>query len=62
MKRSDELFNRTIKYNLERIMFQEQIETGDHMKCDICGREVTINVRGKGHLICCNEPMIKVKR
>ncbi len=62
MNRSDILFNRYIKYNLEKIMFQEVIEINDHLKCDICGREVTVNVRGKGHLICCGEPMIKVKR
>jgi len=62
MKRSEQLFQRGIKYQLERIMFQEQIETGDHMKCDICGRELTINVKGKGYLLCCDKPMIKVKR
>ena len=59
-KRSDELFNRSIKYQLERIMFQEKINHGDKLKCDICGREVTVNVRGKGDLICCGKPMFHI--
>ena len=60
MKRSDHLFQRNIGYMLERIFFQEKINQGDHMKCDICGREVTVNVRGKGDLICCDKPMFKI--
>ena len=62
MKRDDLLFHRSIKYNLEKIMMQEQIEVGNHLKCDICGREVTVNVAGEGDLICCGKPMIKITR
>ena len=60
MDRKEELFRRSIKYNLEKIMMREQIDHGDKLKCDVCGREVTVNVRGKGDLICCGKPMFKI--
>ncbi len=60
MDRSELLFKRNIKYNLERIMFQEQIDQGDRLKCDVCGREITVNVSGKGDLICCGKPMFEI--
>lgn len=36
---------------------REEIEKGDRLKCSICGREVKVNVKGSGPLICCGKKM-----
>jgi desulfoferrodoxin-like iron-binding protein len=33
---------------------------GDVMKCTICGRKTYLLNDGKGPLICCGKPMIKI--
>jgi desulfoferrodoxin-like iron-binding protein len=45
---------------LTKIQEQEEIVKGDRLRCDICGREVTVNKAGKGPLICCGQPMNKI--
>ena len=39
---------------------ENEILVNDRMKCNICGRVVTVNKAGKGPLICCGEPMKKM--
>lgn len=39
---------------------KEEIEKGDRMRCDVCGREVKVNIKGKGPLVCCGENMKKI--
>lgn len=38
---------------------KEEIAKGDTMKCTICGREVKVEVKGQGPLICCMKEMVK---
>ena len=38
---------------------REEIQKGDTMKCKVCGREVKVNVKGQGPLICCMKEMVK---
>jgi desulfoferrodoxin-like iron-binding protein len=35
----------------------KDIKKGTRLRCAVCGREVTIDKKGKGPLICCMEPM-----
>ena len=37
----------------------EAIERGDTMRCKICGRKVSVQVAGKGPLVCCGQNMVK---
>jgi len=50
-----------MKINNYLNMLQEwdetEIQEGDHMRCEICGREATITKAGQGPLICCGQPM-----
>lgn len=52
---------KTIKYALEKIYYTEQITKGDILKCEICGRVVTVDEQGKGPLICCGKPMVRLE-
>lgn len=45
---------------LRKIQEQEVIVKCDHLKCDVCGRTVTVNKAGKGPLVCCGQPMTKI--
>jgi desulfoferrodoxin-like iron-binding protein len=40
---------------------ERKIIKGDNLRCEICGREVKINVAGKGPLICCGKPMVFIE-
>jgi len=39
----------------------EQIHEGTRLKCDVCGRELTVDIQGKGPLICCGKKMRIIK-
>ncbi len=44
----------------EYITEATDIEDGDIMKCNVCGRELKILKKGKGStLICCMKEMVK---
>jgi len=36
---------------------EKEIQQGDNLSCEICGRTVTVKEAGKGPLICCGKPM-----
>lgn len=62
MTRDEILWERSIKYALERIYLAEKVyepKKGDTMLCEICGRKVHLLNDGKGPLICCGQPMVK---
>jgi len=46
--------------HLQKIQLTEQIVQGDILKCEICGRVVSVTEQGKGPLICCGKPMIRL--
>lgn len=37
------------------------MKVGDRYRCDICGNEITLDKAGGGELVCCGEPMHKIK-
>ena len=45
---------------LEQIQLEQEINEGDTLKCEICGRVVTVEESGKGPLICCGKPMNRI--
>jgi len=45
---------------LEIIQEAYEPQRDDIMECKICGRKADILNEGKGPLICCGQPMIKV--
>jgi desulfoferrodoxin-like iron-binding protein len=42
---------------LSKIQTEQEIKKNDRLRCDVCGREVTINKTGTGPLLCCDKPM-----
>jgi len=36
-------------------------KAGEVWKCDICGNVVEVREGGGGELVCCGEPMAKIK-
>lgn len=36
-------------------------KTGEVWKCDICGNVVEVKEAGGGELVCCGQPMVKIK-
>ena len=36
-------------------------KTGEQYRCNICGNEVTVTEAGGGELVCCNQPMEKIR-
>jgi len=45
---------------LKRIYNEQVIQEGDNLKCEVCGREVLIQEKGKGPLICCGKEMVRI--
>lgn len=45
---------------LKRIYNEQVIQEGDNLKCEVCGRVVLVQEKGKGPLICCGKPMIRI--
>ncbi|THB69654.1 MAG: desulfoferrodoxin FeS4 iron-binding domain-containing protein [Desulfovibrio sp.] len=35
-------------------------QPGDVMRCDLCGQVVEVTTGGRGQLVCCGQPMVKV--
>ncbi len=42
---------------LNKIQTEQEIKKNDRLRCNICGREVTVNKAGSGPLVCCGKPM-----
>lgn len=36
-------------------------KVGEVYKCDVCGNVVEVQKVGGGELVCCQQPMIKIK-
>lgn len=36
-------------------------KTNEEYKCNVCGNEVKVIKVGGGELVCCNQPMEKIK-
>lgn len=51
---------KTLNKILENIQDGYHPVKGDKMLCKICGRKADITVSGKGPLVCCGQPMVKV--
>ena len=49
--------------SLDKILkkiYEQVIQKGDNLKCEVCGREVLVQEKGKGPLICCGKPMVRI--
>jgi len=42
-------------------IFMAVEKVGEHYKCNVCGNEVTVTKVGGGELVCCGQPMEKIK-
>jgi hypothetical protein len=45
---------------LKRIYHEQVIQVGDNLKCEVCSREVLVQEKGKGPLICCGKEMVRI--
>jgi hypothetical protein len=45
---------------LNKIYNEQVIQVGDNLKCEVCGREILVQEKGVGPLICCGKEMVRI--
>jgi desulfoferrodoxin-like iron-binding protein len=48
----------SIKKYLSKIQEEKEINKNDRLRCTVCGRQVTVNKKGQGPLVCCGKNMV----
>ncbi len=60
------MFQKNLKGKVIKLMTKEVVinmtNVGEVYKCEICGNVVEVKEAGAGQLVCCEKPMILIKK